>query len=64
MTFMGVQTSKPDVPAKKAPRTKRPSFMGVELQRPPFPPVTPLATIRRAAKIAVEQYVRDLAASK
>lgn len=57
-------SAKTDVTAKKARRSPKVMFQGIEIQRPVVPPSIPLWRIRRAAKIAVKKYADELAAAK
>jgi hypothetical protein len=61
---MDETTSEPKTNGRAARRPNKLVIDGVEIKRPPFPPTTPLWRIRRGARIAVKQYVRDLAARK
>ncbi len=47
---------------KRAPRSPKVMFQGIEIQRPVVPPSIPLWRIERAVKIAVKQYADELAA--
>jgi hypothetical protein len=60
---MGKTTTSAKITGTKARRPAKLIFNGVEIQRPPIAPHTPLARIRRAARIAVRQYAHDLSAA-
>jgi hypothetical protein len=61
---MEEQPAKTDQAARKARRSPKVMFGGVEIQRPVVPPTIPLSRIERAVKIAVQQYADELAARK
>ena len=64
MECMGKVTTTTTTATKKIRGRTPLVYRGVVIQRPAIAPNTPLARIRRGARIAVQQYAHELAAAK
>ncbi len=64
MTKMSKATTNANHAAKRVPASARLIWRGVEIQPPAVAPITPIARIRRAARIAVKKHAHEFVAAE